>query len=114
MTKRGERPSRGEHGLEARATLPPIALDEVGLAQWNLLVGLRPWRPSQLLELAAYCAAYSRWAAAEAWLAEEGHGAVITIRDDKGNIKSHGVAPQVTIVERASKEMGRIAAKLKI
>lgn len=60
--------------------------------------------------LAAYCAAYGRWVRAEQWLADPEHGPVVTIRDDKGNVKSHGPAPQLRIAEQASKEMSRLAA----
>jgi len=69
---------------------------------------------AKLQQLAEYCAAYGRWVAAEEWLAEPGHGPVMTIRDDKGNIKSHGPAPHLAIVERSAKEMARLAPGLRL
>jgi hypothetical protein len=65
------------------------------------------------MNLAAWCAAYGRWYDAEEWLSDPGHGAVLTIRDDKGNVKSHGPAPQVAIAERSVKEMARLAKMLR-
>jgi hypothetical protein len=58
--------------------------------------------------LTAYCAAFGRWKAAEEFLADPAHGPVVTIRDDKGNIKTHGPAPQLTIAERSAREMSRL------
>lgn len=60
----------------------------------------------------AYCLAYERWQAMEAWLAEPGHAAIATIHDDKGNIKSHGPSPQFLIAEKACKEMSRLGKAL--
>lgn len=64
--------------------------------------------------LAAYCATYGRWRAAEEWLADPGpgHGAVVTICDDKGNVKSHAPAPQIAIAVQAAREMGRLRKAL--
>lgn len=71
----------------------------------------RPVNPD-LLE--AYVLAWSRWKNAEEWLSDPNHGPVITIRDDKGNVKVHGIAPQVKVSESASREMARLAAALNI
>ncbi len=88
---------------------PPIALVGAARARWDECVGKRRFEDRELATLAAYCAAYGRWIEAEEWLANPDHGRVITIWDDKGNIKSHGPAPQLTIAERASREAQRLA-----
>lgn len=97
---------------------PPLPLGPDGAAKWAELVGKvqgqTARKPSVLTDLAAYCVAFDRWCAAERWLADPEHGPVITIRDDKGNIKSHGPAPQLAISERASKEMTRLARGLRV
>ncbi len=96
---------------------PSIELTGTARAQWDTLAPILTARPkiraTDLDMLAAYCVAYGRWADAESFLSTPGH-AVLTIRDDKGNIKSHGPAPQLVISERASKEMARLARLLRI
>lgn len=64
--------------------------------------------------LAAYCANFSRWMDAEEWLVAGGDvdRTVITIWDEKGNIKSHGPSPQMKISEKAVREMQRLAIEL--
>lgn len=98
--------------------IPPAPLAGAALDRWTALaptVAARPnTRPSTMTQLAAYCAAFGRWHDAEAWLADPEHGPVITIRDDKGNVRSHGPAPQVAIAERSAKEMARLAKELKL
>jgi phage terminase small subunit len=88
--------------------VPPPTLDEVAAAKWTQLHAARAgtgraWRPVELDALEAYCAAYSRWRAATAWLDE--HGDVMTIRDDKGTIRSSAPAPKLAVAERARKAM---------
>lgn len=63
--------------------------------------------------LAAYCAAFARWKAAEEFLADPAHGPVVTIRDDKGNIKTHGPAPQLAVAERSAREMTKLLGILR-
>ena len=92
----------------SRTTDPPIPITGPAMAKWGSLTAARTWPPHHLMPLAAYCAAWGRWVQAEAWLADPEHGPVVTIRDDKGNIKSHGPAPQLTISERSAKEMERL------
>lgn len=79
-----------------------------------MLSGAREFGASEADALAAYCAAYGRWLAAEAWLAAPGNGPVVTIRDDKGNVRVHAAAPQLRVAEGASKEMTRLAKILKL
>lgn len=95
-------------------TSPPVNLVGAALDEWNRITTDRAWTPSQLASLAGYCAAYGRWSDAETWLADPAHGPVLTIHDDKGNIKSHGAAPQLLIAERSLKEMGRLARLLRL
>jgi phage terminase small subunit len=92
---------------------PPFWMTGAALDRWQEMCRDREWRDWQLDTLAAYCAAYGRWCDAEKWLATPGHGAILTIRDDKGNIKSHGPAPQVAAAERARREMSRLLSILR-
>lgn len=87
---------------------PPIPLTDHALKRWNALHEVHQFAAESWPAVAAYCAAFGRWVAAESHLAE--HGAVMTITDDKGNVKSHGPSPQLAIAERAQKEMARLAA----
>lgn len=95
---------------------PPGILRGYGLTKWEELTKQhkRRLKTMNLDLLAAYCAAYGRWMEAEEWLAA-GDGvdrSVVTLWDDKGNIKSHGVSPQVKVSRDAVKEMQRLAAVL--
>lgn len=94
---------------------PPAFLQGDALEKWRELapLALPGWSPDML---AAYCAAYGRWVAAERWLADPApqHGPIITIRDDKGNVKSHGSAPQLSIAERSAREMTRLGGLLQL
>lgn len=96
------------------STDPPVPLVGAALGRWAELRAAAKWSPAELDDLAAYCAAYGRWHDAETWLADPSHGSVVTIRDDKGNIKSHAPAPQVAVAERASKEMARLGKALRL
>lgn len=93
---------------------PPDWMAGDALDRWRGLIGSRAWKPAQIDSLAAYCAAYGRWMAAERWLASPGNGPVATILDDKGNVKTHSTAPEVLVGERASKEMARLAKALRL
>lgn len=99
-------------------TEPSIELSGAARVKWDALAPVVEARPrrkaTDLDDLAAYCAAFGRWAAAEEWLSDPSRGAVLTIRDDKGNVKSHGVAPQVLLAERSAKEMARLAKALRL
>ena len=72
------------------------------------------FEPFELDMVAAYCVAYARFIAAERWLRDPENDCVMTIVDDKGNIKSHGVVPQVGLSERSAKEMARLAKLLRL
>lgn len=91
-------------------TEAPSFLRGPALAKWGELA---PLNPTKLDQVAAFCAAYGRWVAAEEWLADPEHGPTMTIRDDKGNVKSHGISPQVGIAERSQKEMARLGRGLR-
>jgi phage terminase small subunit len=78
----------------------------------------RKWETHQIDTLTAYCAAWSRWRAAEEWLAtpaEDGSDRyIVSVYDDKGVCKSHGLSPQVALSERSNKEMTRLAKILRL
>jgi phage terminase small subunit len=85
---------------------PPATLDEVGAAKWAELEGrlaARSRTPMGLGKLEIYCAAYSRWVAAQAWLAE--HGDVMEITSDKGVVIKAQPAPKLDVAARAEKAM---------
>lgn len=86
----------------------PIPLGADASAKWADLHKTHVFPADAWPTVAAYCAAWGRWVAAEAHLAQ--HGPVMTITDDKGNVKSHGPSPQLAIAERSQKEMARLAA----
>lgn len=94
----------------SRSIDPPIQLAEAGLARWRELVG--GVVPADRVLLAAYCAAWERWVQAEAWLHDSSNGAVATIRDDKGNVKSRGVDPHVAISRQAASDVESMGRKL--
>ena len=89
----------------------PASLGQLGAEKWRQI--LKSGRTIRNLDvLQAYCLNYQRWMEMEEWLADPSHGLIATIRDDKGNIKSHGPAPQLAISERSSKEMTRLGKSL--
>lgn len=93
-------------------TSVPEVLNQDGSAKWGEIMERFAGKkrgPNMDLVL-AYCTAYQRWMEAERFVAE--HGTVITIRDDKGIIKSHGATPQLRIAESSCKEMTRIGKSL--
>ncbi len=97
--------------LGADEPSPPTMLDARAAEKWRKIVASgRHIRNLDVLQ--AYCVAYSRWIEMEEWLANPEHGLIATIRDDKGNVKSHGPAPQLAISERSSKEMTRLGKAL--
>lgn len=103
-----------EDPKSAAKVTPPEWLTGTALAKWDELTKRKRFRPAQADSLAAYCAAFGRWADAEKWLADPNNGPVMTIYDDKQAIRSHGIAPQVLIGERAAKELTRLAKILEL
>lgn len=93
---------------------PPVPLGATARQRWddlferNAARGRGSWRS----DLAAYCAAWGRWYDAEAVLAASADAAVITIRDDKGNVKSIGAAPEIKVSADALKLVRDLAARL--
>lgn len=88
---------------------PPETLTGLGRKKWiEILEGVDGSENVNLDILHAYCRAYARWMQMEQWLADPENGIVVTITDDKGNIKTHGAAPQFSIAERSCKEMSRL------
>lgn len=93
---------------------PLFCLDPNGRAKWTEIAGLKSWGIGERDQILAYCLAYQRFVAAQKWLMTPGHGPVITIRDDKGNVKSHGKAPQLIMSDDAAREMARIGKLLRL
>lgn len=94
----------------------PIPLRPAAAGKWEEITGRvrpKPWTTDELAQVAAYAAAYGRWCEAETTLAGAA-GPILTISDDKGNIKSHGPAPEIAVAEKALKEMARLAKILRL
>jgi P27 family predicted phage terminase small subunit len=80
---------------------PPEHLDAGAVAKWQELArGLDPSRPGVGDALACYCAAYSRWTAAEAQVAALG----LIVKSASGLPTEN---PYLTIVKKAMVEMHR-------
>lgn len=99
---------------EPLAAAPPDWLNEAARAEWTRVIGAgyRVSGPTDTSALAAYCQNYARWAQAERLLEE--HGTEIVIRDDKGNVKSVSVSPQVGIAAKSLASMLKAAEALKL
>jgi P27 family predicted phage terminase small subunit len=88
-----------------------VKQDERALGEWVRVVpelvsrGLVENLDSSLL--AAYCLSWSRFVAAVVWLAENGD--VMTLRTDKGEVKSSAVAPKMLVAERSLDRAVRLA-----
>lgn len=93
-------------------TFDPVGLSERGLARWRELEHAREWTDAQRQLVAAYCASWGRWADAVAHVAE--HGAVVTITDDKGNVKVHGPSPHIKVAEQAMREWRDLADRINV
>lgn len=91
---------------------PPEILGDKARARWAEIVALGK-NVRNYDVLVAYCVAYQRWIETEEWLSQQS-SLVATIRDDKGNIKSHGPAPQLKIAADACKEMTRLGKILNL
>lgn len=87
----------------------PAILNPLGADKWREMVA-EGYKAGDALT--AYCANYARWMGAEQWLSTPGNGTVVTIKDDKGNIKSHAPVPQLKVSADAAKEMARIMKAL--
>lgn len=89
----------------------PTWLNAAAKEEWARIVesGFRP-TASQESTFAAYCQNFARWVQAEKVLEE--HGTEIVLRDDKGNVKSVSVSPQVGISNKALDRMLKSAEKL--
>jgi P27 family predicted phage terminase small subunit len=59
--------------------------------------------------LAAYCACYAEWEKAQRFVQENGQ--VVTLRDDKGNVRSVIPAPEVGIAVRMLDKVRQFAAE---
>lgn len=93
---------------------PSIELSGAAREKWDLIPEDKK-DFANLDLLTAYCVAFARWRESEEWLrggSEDEDRLVVTIRDEKGNIKSHGPSPQIKISRDAVKEMQALALAL--
>ncbi len=94
----------------------PMHLGPLARQRWAELHSIKPFALAKHTTLAAYCAAWAKWVEAEQWIYAdpENPRTIITITDDKGNVKSHGPAPQVKIAEASAREAVRLGRILGI
>lgn len=91
-----------------------VRQDRVALEEWKRVVpellerGLA--EPLDKSVLAAYCLSWSRYLSAMAWIAE--HGDTMTLRTDKGEVKSSTVAPKLLVAERSLDRVIKLASLL--
>lgn len=87
----------------------PDWLDPLGKAAWTFLcprlIAAKVLTETDLHNLEAFCAAYSRWRRGEEQLATDG----LTITNDKGTLTKH---PAATIVNEALRQMTSYGAAL--
>lgn len=93
---------------------PPAVLEESARAKWIELTDRIDFAPHELDALTAYCVAWGRFVSAETWLRHPDHDTIMTITDDKGQVKSHGIVPQVALSERSAREMTRLSKVLRL
>jgi P27 family predicted phage terminase small subunit len=101
--------------MTSKLTVPKLVReDAAALAEWKRVVpellerGLA--EPLDKSVLAAYCLSWSRYLAAMVWLAENGD--VMTLRTDKGEVKSSAVAPKLLVAERSLDRVIKLASLL--
>lgn len=104
--------SKREPKPTTKAPPAPEWLLPAARAEWNrlmpqlealgLLTGL-DWAA-----LAGYVQSFAHWRAAEQWMAQ--HGTVLTMRNDKGEVKFVQTVPQFGIAQKALEKMLRFGA----
>jgi len=113
--KRGHRPLPPHEPKPALAIPPcPDHLSPAARAEWDYitaeLAGLGILSRADKAVLAGYCASYASWQECERFIAE--HGAVITLRDDKGTVKWIQEAPQARLALKHLEKIRQFAAEL--
>lgn len=83
-------------------TDPPFALSERALAMWGRVGGDLSSLAARITA-AAYCATLARIGDLEEWIAE--HGPVVTITDDKGNVRQHSESPRLAVLRKERGEL---------
>lgn len=98
---------------EMTSLRPPRILRGIARKEWQrvapLLSTMGVLREADTALLSAYCHAYQEWCEAVSWMAE--NGSTMTIRDDKGFVKSVQVVPQWRIAQGAAERMKRLGAE---
>ena len=84
---------------------PPFALKPDGADRWGQLDIGPDVDADALLAAATYAASYGRVVELERWIAD--NGTVVTIYDDKGNVRTHGKSPRVELLRTERKELDR-------
>lgn len=84
---------------------PPFELKPDARVRWDRLGLAGDLDDDALLAAASYAASYGRVVELERWLAE--NGTVVTIRDDKGNVRTHTKSPRVELLRTERKELDR-------
>ena len=88
---------------------PPAWLDAAAVEKWQEVVPelqrLGLLTVVDVTALASYCWCFSEFRRADAWIKENGR--VMTLRDDKGNVKYRQQAPEVGIANKMLESMRR-------
>lgn len=79
---------------------------------WKAVAGEVDDSPVAAELLRAWCASVVELRAAEAWVRE--HGTVLTLRDDKGNVRSMAQAPKYVQVRALRADLLKLAEALKL
>ena len=92
---------RPDATIEARAQCPEW-LSDTAKAEWlrvsPILESLGLLTAADQTAFAGYCACYAEWERAQRFITENGQ--VLTLRDDKGNVRSVIPAPEIGIAVR--------------
>jgi len=90
----------------------PAALSEAQRAVWQDTVAAvsGPWTAHRQQLLEAYAVERARWLESEAYLRE--HGAVLVLRNERGEVRQAIEAPQVKIAARAQDRMLKLGGLL--
>lgn len=88
----------------------PRDLTDAEIEVWNLVADDIDNSPVAVELLRAWCATVVELRASEAWVRE--HGPVLTLRDDKGNVRSRGQDPRYVQVRALRADLVRLADAL--
>lgn len=90
--------------------IPPSDLSAEALAEWESVASSPDLLAADCELVRAWCSTVVELRAAEAWCAE--NGTVLTLRDDKGNVRSQVQAPKYVQVRGLRADLVKLAGEL--